>query len=380
MRIAILNILKSGISGGYIKYLNNLLSSFNKSKEIESVLVVLPKFLTSLDQINNTTKISIAYENINPLFPKITRDLDDHLSKFSPDIIFVPTERHIKYRNIPTLSMLQNMEPFSKKDKLNNTYLNIKQEILKRIGNRSLKKSDGIIAISEYVESYLKNVLKIPSKKIRIIKYGIDKKSEDKERPEDIPENFVGQFIFTAGSIRPARGLIDLINSLIILNKKGIKIPLIIAGETITEVKYYKNYLIEVIKQGGIEKLVYWMGKLEKEKMNWLYENCKVFVMTSRVESFGMIAGEAMAHGCISISANNPCLPEIFGNTAFFYSPENSEELADRISQVIEMDSNQSDFYSLEAMRRAEGFSWESCSSKTITFMKQYIKKEQNEQ
>lgn len=373
MKLAILNILKSGISGGYLKYLNNLISSFEKSNEIESVLVILPKFLSSFELIDKTNKITFAYENINPLFPKITREINDHLDKFSPDIIFVPTERFIKYRNIPTISMLQNMEPFSKRDKLNSTYLNIKQEILKRIGISSLKKSDGIIAISEYVDSYLKNTLKIPSNKIRIIKYGIDKISENEEKPEGLPDNFGKQFIFTAGSIRPARGLIDLINALVILNLKGIKIPLIIAGDTIKEVQYYKKYLTEVIKQGGLEDFVFWMGKLNQKNMNWLYKNCKIFVMTSRVESFGMIAGEAMAHGCVSVSANNPCLPEIFGNSALFYQPGNSDELADRITHIMKMDINIHEFHSKEAISRAGEFAWESCTSKTISFMKQII-------
>ncbi len=373
MKIAVINILKSGISGGYLKYLRNLISSFEVNNDIESVLIVFPKFLEEFEQNNKTIKVKFEYENLNPLFPKITTKVKELLDNFLPDIIFVPTERFLKYKNVPTVSMLQNMEPFSKKDNLNSVYLNIKQEILKKIGINSLKKSDGIIAISDYVDSYLKNKIQIAPEKIRIIKYGIDKSVEKEIKPKGLPEDLNTNFIFTAGSIRPARGLIDLINAMVILKTNEVTIPLIIAGETMKEAKYYKQYLLKIIKQKGLDDQIYWMGKLNQNNMSWLYKNCKTFVMTSRVESFGMIAGEAMAHGCLSISANNPCLPEIFGNSALYYQPSNSIDLANRILEVLDMSIETCEVFSKQAINHAGKYTWDSCTSNTISFMKHII-------
>ncbi len=63
--------------------------------------------------------------------------------------------------------------------------------------------------------------------------------------------------------------------------------------------------------------------------------------MTSRVESFGMIVGEAMSHGRIYISADNPCLPEWFGDAAVYYLPKDEQSLAEAIKTVLAWDENQ---------------------------------------
>ena len=39
-----------------------------------------------------------------------------------------------------------------------------------------------------------------------------------------------------------------------------------------------------------------WAGKLSEAEMDWCYSNCSLFVMTSRVESFGLTGVEALSH------------------------------------------------------------------------------------
>ena len=88
--------------------------------------------------------------------------------------------------------------------------------------------------------------------------------------------------------------------------------------------------------------------------------------MTSRVESFGMIAGEAMAHGCICISAENPCMPEIFKDAALYYPPKNGKTLARKIETVFAWDKDKANAMSVKAKARAAEFSWEVCAERTV--------------
>ena len=88
--------------------------------------------------------------------------------------------------------------------------------------------------------------------------------------------------------------------------------------------------------------------------------------MTSRVESFGMIAGEAMAHGCISISADNPCLPEIYGDAAMYYHPGDWKELSAKIKSAMSLDSVERTVFSNRAIAQAKKFSWDICAEKTV--------------
>jgi glycosyltransferase involved in cell wall biosynthesis len=52
-----------------------------------------------------------------------------------------------------------------------------------------------------------------------------------------------------------------------------------------------------------------------KSRLHGCYENCSVFVMTSRVESIGLVALKAMASGCLSIDAL--VMPERGGSSGF---------------------------------------------------------------
>jgi glycosyltransferase involved in cell wall biosynthesis len=154
------------------------------------------------------------------------------------------------------------------------------------------------------------------------------------------------------------------------VNIKG----LVIAGETESRMISYRKKLEKWIKLYGLSSKIYWVGKLSEKEMSWCYRNCKIFVMTSRVESFGMIAGEAMAHGCICISADNPCLPEIFGDAAVYYIPKKGELLAETINSVNEWDNYKREEISKKAREQASKFSWNMTVEKLLGEFSKAIK------
>ncbi|MBT9150877.1 MAG: hypothetical protein DDT40_01056 [candidate division WS2 bacterium] len=68
---------------------------------------------------------------------------------------------------------------------------------------------------------------RILNEKIGIVHHGIDiVRNEDSKRPHIIPEDWEGQFLFTAGSIRPARGLEDLLLGMKHLSLQGEKVDI----------------------------------------------------------------------------------------------------------------------------------------------------------
>ncbi len=79
-------------------------------------------------------------------------------------------------------------------------------------GKRAVKRADRVIALSRFVSDFLVTHWGISNEKIGLVYHGIDAKGDgDGSRPHIIPKNWRGLFIFTAGSIRPARGLEDLL-------------------------------------------------------------------------------------------------------------------------------------------------------------------------
>lgn len=376
MKIAIINLTSGGISGGYKKYLINVLPRMTASNNVEEILCVTPPSIEIQSWFSFLPKtIFVACNPYN--FLRFTPDykLKKVLEEFSPDVIFIPVERYFQFGRILVVNMIQNMEPFAENIDGNSFTDKCRLYIQRLVAKRAIRKSDRVIAISRYVRKFLSNTWGISEGKIGLVYHGIElPQPKEYIRPKNIPKDWERNFLFTAGSIRPVRGLEDILGAMkhLILEKVNTK-GLVIAGETESGMVSYRKKLEEWIKMNNLSLKIIWVGKLSEREMSWCYTNCKIFVMTSRVESFGMIAGEAMAHGCICISSDSPCLPEIFGEAAVYYPHNKVELLAETIKSVSKWDNHRRGEASKKARERAAEFSWDITVERLLAEFKKAI-------
>lgn len=367
MRIAMVNITAGRMSGGYKKYLCNTLPRMAVHPKVDEILCVGHKSLGLADWFE--TKRNLHFVNCDSfriLRSSISTDLRKHLDRFSPDVIFIPTERFLKFRQVPVVNMVQNMESLAYSDRNNPISEKIGNFIRKKVSLSAFNSSRRIIAVSQFVKQFLIREFAIPATKIGVVYHGVSDMGTVQERPRVISEECKSGFLFTAGSIRPARGLEDIINAVILLAKKQIDVKLVIAGSTATNMLRYRSTLENYIAANGINDRVIWTGTLSAQEINWCYKNSIAFIMTSRVESFGIIATEAMAAGCICISANNPCLPEIFADAAVFYPPGRHEMLAEAVANVLDISSSKLNNAVQKVLNRSAVFSWDNCAAQTV--------------
>jgi len=374
MNIAIIMKTRGGISGGNRKYLFNIIPRMAIHPDVETILFASPD---SLD-IRNLFKSIENVEFINCLpyrFINLDPELNKNLKKFSPDVIFLPIERYFRFNDIPFVNMVRNMEPLILPFGNNSFKQKIKNLARQKITKYSLKKSQRIIAVSGFARDFLVKYWNIPKEKISLIYHGIDPpRNKIGQKPKAIPKKWHNKFIFTAGSIRVARGLEDIFYALKYLSDSPWDMMgLVVAGNHNIENKTYQKKLMDMACQFGMSQKIYWTGYLSDEEMAWCYQNCQMFVMTSRVEACPNIALEAMAHGCVCIFANNPPLPEIFGDVALYYLPKNGKALAEAIKTVLSWNNHQRNNMSKCARRRASQFSWDLCVEKIIEELKKSI-------
>ncbi len=364
------------MSGGYRNYLKKIIPRMALHSDIESLLCISPSTLhvkkwfqpiPNVEFINCQPYRVVCYGE----YPNIKKALE----RFSPDLIFIPMERYLSFGKTPVVNMIQNMEPFTKGVHGNPFTEKLRHGLQSNVAKRSLRKADRVIAVSGFVRDFLINHWSIPEDKISLVYHGSDP-VENKEgiRPSFIPKDWDGQFLFTAGSIRPARGLEDLLGAMKLLLPKTSEIKgLVIAGDCASNMIGYQRKLKSLIEAQGLSSKICWAGSLPENEMTWCYQNCRFFVMTSRVESFGIIAVEAMAHGCICIAADNPCLPEIFEDAAIYYPAKNWETLSEVITKVFCIDGQKRELMAEKAKKRAAQFSWDVCAETTISELKKTI-------
>lgn len=109
------------------------------------------------------------------------------------------------------------------------------------------------------------------------------------------------------------------------------------------------------IFKGNEEKLppnVRFLGYLSDSEVKTLMQNCKAFLFPSLYEGFGIPPLEAMSSGCPVVVSDIPVMHEIFGNSAHYIDPNNTDvDLDELLKQSVS---------SSETILKK--FSWEKCA------------------
>jgi glycosyltransferase involved in cell wall biosynthesis len=108
------------------------------------------------------------------------------------------------------------------------------------------------------------------------------------------------------------------------------------------------------------------------ETLRVLYSNADLFVFPSLYEGFGMPVLEAMACGTPVITSKTTSLPEVAGDAAVLINPEDAEELADAIIQVLDDDSLQADLRA-RGLERAKQFTWQRAAQQTLAVYREIV-------
>jgi glycosyltransferase involved in cell wall biosynthesis len=115
----------------------------------------------------------------------------------------------------------------------------------------------------------------------------------------------------------------------------------------------------------GIADRVRLPGRVSDEDLEGLYAIASCLVMPSLIEGFGIPVLEAMERGLPVACSTAPSLPEVAGDAARYFDPEDEGEIATAISEVIR-DSRLRERLAAAGRERARRFSWERTARQTI--------------
>ncbi|WP_349666703.1 glycosyltransferase family 1 protein [Lacrimispora sp.] len=202
--------------------------------------------------------------------------------------------------------------------------------------SHSMKRADRIIAISNYVKDSLQKFYGDQcGDKIQIVydPVDFDKKQSFKPKGISLP------YILSVSSVQKHKNMITLVRA---FERIHGKIPhrLVIAGCKGNGMEKIQEYL----KEKNISDKILFTDYIKSEELDWLYENCSLYVTTSLYEGFGMTPVEAMGRGKPTISSKSTSLPEVTHNKAFYYEPaEDDLVLSEVMLEVIEKGVNHND-------------------------------------
>ena len=104
---------------------------------------------------------------------------------------------------------------------------------------------------------------------------------------------------------------------------------------------------------------------LSDDDLNTLYQNASVYVFPSLYEGFGLPPLEAMACGLPVASSKAACLPEILGQAAIYFNPEDVKEMASQIKKVLTDEKTRQKLVSL-GQQKIKEYNWTKTALQTL--------------
>lgn len=108
------------------------------------------------------------------------------------------------------------------------------------------------------------------------------------------------------------------------------------------------------------------LGFVSDSDLAALYRNAAALVMPSTYEGFGLPVLEAMRAGTPVICARASSLPEVAGDAALWFKPDDGAELAANISRVLS-DESLRQRLAVSSIQRAATFSWDETARRTLS-------------
>ncbi|GAB91325.1 putative glycosyltransferase [Gordonia rhizosphera NBRC 16068] len=107
-------------------------------------------------------------------------------------------------------------------------------------------------------------------------------------------------------------------------------------------------------------------GRLSDAELVWLYRNAQALIFPSKYEGFGLPPLEAQVLGCPVVCSRAASLPEVCGDGALFFDPDDPESL------LAELEAIETKPGLVESLRRrgtvnAGRFSWQTSASRIVT-------------
>ena len=341
-----------------IEYLHQLNPSYKfiiltKKKRLEFMQQIAPKF----EVVECPYKEFTFAEQIG--FLKQIKRLNLSLIHFG----MVQQPIFLRGKNVTTMHDLTTVR-FRNPDK-NWLIFTIKQQVYKWVNRIVAHTSEAIITPTEYVKDDVAKFTHTNSRKITVTYEAADKITDAPEPVEGLSEN--DQFIMYVGRPTPHKNLERLIEAYVVLKKDNRGLKLVLAGKKDSNYKAIERK----VKDQMISDVIF-TGFIGEGQLRWLYEHTAVYAFPSLSEGFGLPGLEAMVHGAPVASSNATCLPEVYGDAAEYFDPENVEEMAEALKKVMTNKAHADKLRDL-GRRQAAKYSWRRMAEQTLAVYKDVL-------
>jgi len=358
--------------GGISRYIYEVATQLAQSDDIEVKILAMAyvnEYLKNYKSDNKSNLIvgfpipGIPKKRITELVGKFNQELSAIWLKKYPHDIFHKTyynsENIVTDPRVKVIITVHDMihEKFS--HFFNSKNIFNAQDRTSSIKKEAVQQADGIICVSENTKKDLIEILNVEPSKISVVYHGYSLTTYDSDT---VAPNLPQPYILYVGE----RGSYKNFNALLQAYANSRQLPnnfyLVCFGggvfdrETINQISALKLPEGKVIQVSGDDKF-----------LANLYKNAALFVYPSLYEGFGMPLLEAMALNCPVACSNTSSMPEVVGEAAELFDPNQPDNIAEALQNILFSTEKAKQLVEL-GTERIKLFSWEICAEKTKKF------------
>ncbi|TQD33829.1 glycosyltransferase family 4 protein [Haloflavibacter putidus] len=235
---------------------------------------------------------------------------------------------------------------------------------LRKLTNFSLKKMNGVIAVSSFTLDLVKN-LHLQNTKIIPNGFDLGKSISVKKTFVKNKENLR---LITVGNVSRRKGQENVIKALPELLAVYPKLEYHIVGIPTLRKEYSA-----LAKDLGVEKHVFFHGKVDETRKIELLQTADIFAMLSQttksgdVEGFGIAILEANALGIPAIGSKNCGIEDAIKEnySGFLVDPKNNKEILQAVAEILSHYGS----FAEQAEEWSKNFKWPKISKQYVKFI-----------
>lgn len=225
-----------------------------------------------------------------------------------------------------------------------------------------------VIVPSETTRTDLIRAYGIDGRKITVIHHGVSSRfgalAPSKIRALRNRLQLDGPYILSVGTIQPRKNFEILGQAMGILRDRGVHCTLVIAGKQ----GWSADQVLDRLHSWDLGNRLRILDYIRDDDLPALYSGTSCYVQPSRFEGFGLPVVEAMSSAVPVLVSSASCLPEIAGEGADVFDPDDAGHLSSAIAGILSS-QERSRAMAARALARSRHFSWKRAAEQTASVL-----------
>lgn len=251
------------------------------------------------------------------------------------EVVHYPLTVPLPRLGVPTVVTLHDVQHLDLPDNFSRG-----ERVFRRLGyDRAARRADAVVMVSDFVRRRAVELLGLPAARVHVIPQGVD---HALFRPDDGPREDI---LLYPARPWPHKNHARLFEAFRLLRGRRPGLRLVLTGAGLERL-------------GPLPDGVVCRGAVTPDELAGLYRRASCLVFPSRYEGFGLPVLEAMASGCPVAASSAGAIPEVAGEAAVLFDPDDAEAVAAGVLEALA----HADELRRRGLEQAARWTWDACA------------------